>query len=104
MCTCAIINKMCYHRLPQKALEDNHWFPLLTITLGKNPHACFLKSTFTKREQFRTEHYYLKSGFNKTKQNKKHLNMTCRENWATRCHLNNSESVNPMSSIPFSCT
>lgn len=71
MCTCAIINRMCYHRLPQKALEDNHCFLLLIIILAKNPHACFLNSTFTKKEQFRTEHHYLKSGFNKTKQDRK---------------------------------
>lgn len=95
MCTCAIINRMCYHRLPQKALEDNHCF-LLLINLEKNPHACFLNSTFTKREQFRTEHHYLKSGFNKTnKQTKKktHLNMSCRENGPTLCRLNNRENI-----------
>lgn len=62
MCTRAII--MCYHRLPQRAVKDNHLFLLLiNIISEKNPHACFLKSTFTKREQFRTKRHCLQSWF-----------------------------------------
>lgn len=79
MCTSAIINIMCYHRLQQRAVKDNHFFLLLiNIILGKNSHACFLKSTITKREQFRTKHHYLKSWFFFFL--KEHLNMSCRKN------------------------
>lgn len=92
MCTCATINKMCYHRLPQKALEDNYCF-LLLILLEKNPHACFLNSTFTKRESLEQNITILKVDL--TKQNKtnkqNHLNLSCRENWATLCRLNNRD-------------
>jgi hypothetical protein len=51
--------------LPQasKRLLKITIFLLINITLAKNPHAYFLRPTFTKREQFRTEHHYLKSGF-----------------------------------------
>lgn len=72
MCTCATI--MCYHRLQQRAVNDNHFFLLLIhIISEKNHHACFLKSTFTKREQFRTKYHYLQSLLFK----KEHLNMSC---------------------------
>lgn len=76
---------MCYHRLQQRAVKQNHFlFLLINITLEKNPHACYLKSIFTKREQFRTEYHYLK----KLIFLKEHLNMSCRKNGYTLFLLN----------------
>lgn len=64
LCAHVQSSTMCYHRLQQRAVQG-HPFCLLpiNITLGKNPHACFLKSTLTKREQLRRKHHTLKSWF-----------------------------------------